>query len=99
MLGIRPWAAYSRAARQALVVAVGFLAVCRTVQIVNSADHYQLVGDGRRKAGGSIRRERQTLGLWSTSPGGIPEEDCFATAPRVLKRPGGCFASGIDFVA
>lgn len=45
MLGIRSWADYSLAARKALVVAFGLLAVCLSVQIVNSAGHYQLVGE------------------------------------------------------
>jgi hypothetical protein len=40
VLGIRPWADYSLAARIAVVVAFGLLAVCLIVQIVNSADHY-----------------------------------------------------------
>lgn len=45
MFGVRPWADYSLAARKALVVAFGLLAVCLIVQIVNGADHYRLVDE------------------------------------------------------
>jgi membrane associated rhomboid family serine protease len=45
LLGIRPWADYSLPARKALVIAFGLLAVCLMVQIVNSTDHYRLIGE------------------------------------------------------
>jgi membrane associated rhomboid family serine protease len=57
-LGIRPWTSYSLAARKALFVAFGLLAVCLIVQFVNSAEHYRVVDE---------------FGLWPRSVGRLPD--------------------------